>query len=234
MVQLVGAPRLGIKIPVTRGQLRASGLSLDQLGEAGPTTPGVGRLEPVWAQPGWTENPLFSEQGSSGAARSARDKVLGGWASTVVDGSEGASPPRLRQLRFETAEGSSGEEELEQCVWSGRGEMEGEGLGMVRKWQGEPGGKFLAWEQAIDTRLRQLRARSAGKRLAAGDQLGEVQAAIVPLSVGMGAHEKVVAVLKPQLVAAAAGQVTSPAALEVPDLALQLGKGARGGSGQGK
>ena len=206
---------------------------MDQLGEEGPIAPVIGRIEAAGTQPGWRENPLFSEESSSRAARAASKGTESSW----VDGSAVSewvqSPILPRRLLFEQAEFETGGRGFNRPQPVDEDEMDGEGsIARPKKWEGEPGVKFLLWEQSVDNRLRELRARHASKGLSASAQLGTIQGAIVPLSVGMGAHDKVLKVLKPQLMAAAAGQVTSPAALEVPDLARQLGKGAGGAMGQ--
>jgi hypothetical protein len=77
-----------------------------------------------------------------------------------------------------------------------------------------------------------MRCKNFSRPMSAGVQLGLVLTTITPFSTGAAAHQQVCEALESALKAAAEGKVTSPAALDVPALAQQLGRGG-GSKGQG-
>ena len=107
--------------------------------------------------------------------------------------------------------------------------MDGEGVQKVGQWGGVPGLPFMVWEQNVEYELKRIRARQGYKGVSAGMQLGHIRTRITPYTPGAMAHEAIEEALRPALLAAAKGQVTSPAAIEVPALAEQLGKVAISG-----
>jgi hypothetical protein len=99
-----------------------------------------------------------------------------------------------------------------------------------KKWDGQSGAKFIDWELLAENALRQQRCKyHGGKEWRASAQLSFIQTLIRSMTTGAEAHRLVMEALQPAIELSAAGKVTSPAALVVPALAEQLGRG-RGGA----
>jgi hypothetical protein len=80
-----GSPRKGLKIPVTRAQVKASGLSLEQLQLGEPITPVAELSQGDSTPPTWLGNPLYLQSGDSSVQGTA-------WQTAAATHKPSASP----------------------------------------------------------------------------------------------------------------------------------------------